>query len=436
MSGLARSAWLVGGLVILTAGSAWWLISQPTSTAPPTLEIRRQDFVQLVSAEGVLKAVRSTPLAAPDRTHGPAKVAWLIDDGVFVEQGELVVRFDPTDHERSLLAGEVALSTAASKMRQTTVKRDATLEDVARDRDLAEYELEMAQSFSAKDTEIFSRIEIIEAEIDEHLAGLRLETAEGRGAIQKLISSSEMALHSIERGQAEIKIQRANQALNALEIRAPHDGIIVFNRDRRGNIKQVGDIVYGRQPIAELPSLEKMHAEVHVLEADAGDLREGARADIVVEAAPEKSFGASITRVDRMPKPQIRGVPVQYFSVVLEFDETDQRVMKPGQRVMARLTLTRLDSVLVVPRHAVFQFEGKHVVYRKKGAEFQPVVVELGPASVGSIVVEKGLEENDFIALVDPSFSQPMLSEASSDPDGAQPPSVPTKNPGAAPEPN
>ena len=83
-------------------------------------------------------------------------------------------------------------------------------------------------------------------EIDERLAGLRLETAEGRGEIQSLISASELELHAIERSQAEIQIQRANQALDALEIRAPHDGIVVFRRDRRGNVKQVGDIVAER----------------------------------------------------------------------------------------------------------------------------------------------------------------------------------------------
>ena len=37
-----------------------------------------------------------------------------------------------------------------------------------------------------------------------------------------------------------IAIDRASKGLDALEIRAPHDGILVYKRDWRGDITRVG----------------------------------------------------------------------------------------------------------------------------------------------------------------------------------------------------
>ena len=56
----------------------------------------------------------------------------------------------------------------------------------------------------------------------------------------------------------------------------------------------------------------------------------------------------------------------------------------------------------MVPRGSVFEREGKKVVWRRDGSRFEPVEIELGPAAVGNVVVEKGLAAGDEIALRDP----------------------------------
>ena len=398
----------------MTRKLLWAAVLTTAACAPrvedvPVHEVRAQRFVQRVTAEGVLEAVRSTPLSAPPRTQGPAKIAWMVEDGVYVKQGDVIVRFDPMEHERQLLEGEVALSTAESKIKQSRVQTESTLNDVERDRRLAEYELDMAQNFSTKDPDIFSRMEIIEAQIDEELAGLKLEHAEGRGRIQEQLAASEMELFGIERTQAEVRIQQANEALDALEVKAPHDGIVVFLRDWRGNTRQVGDVVFSQQPIAELPALDTMKADIHVLEADAGGLEEGKSATLVVEAAAERSFEATIQHVDRMPKPKVRGVPVQYFSVTLRLDVTDPEIMKPGQRVRATLLLSEIEDAFVLPRQAVFDRGSDKIVYRREGGAFEEVAVQLGPSSLGSVVVLDGVAVGDAVALRDPERSHRTL---------------------------
>lgn len=392
----SMAAFAVGAAVV----SLW---SPLGSGDVPVLEIRRERFVHKVSADGTLKAAKSTPLSVPVSIQIPLKIAWMIEDGSPVEAGDLVIRFDSTELEKTLLDGKAALDTADSKIAKTKAEADAKLRNLNRDAGVAKLQLESARKFQSKDEEIFSRNEIIESEIDEKLAAHKLEHFEGAKETQKALSQIDESLLFIERRKANLKIQQAEESLSSLEIRAPHEGIVVFPRDWRGNLPQVGDMTWRGQPLAEIPVLDEMEAEVQVLEADAGGLVVGRPALVVLEAHPDEPINAQIRRVDNVPRPRTRGIPVQYFGVTLELEETDPAVMKPGLRVHATLLLEERLDAIAIPLQAVFEKEAKKVVYRNRTGRFDPVEVVLGPSSFGRVVVETGLEEGDVIALRDPT---------------------------------
>jgi len=189
-------------------------------------------------------------------------------------------------------------------------------------------------------------------------------------------------------------------------VTAPHDGVLILKRNWRGESTRVGDSVWNGQPLAEIPDLSRMEAEVFVLEADAGGLTPGRPATVTVESAPGVSWPAKISRVDSLAKPRILGSPVQYFAVTLALDRTDPQVMKPGQRVQATLFLEQRKGALLVPRQALFDREGRTVVYlrgRRGGSGFAPVEVKLGPSSLGRVVVESGIHRGDVLAMRDPT---------------------------------
>jgi multidrug efflux pump subunit AcrA (membrane-fusion protein) len=162
-------------------------------------------------------------------------------------------------------------------------------------------------------------------------------------------------------------------------------------------------MVHWRRPIAEIPQLAAMKAAVYILEADAGGVRPGIPAEVRLEAHPGESYPGSVRHVAAVAKRRSRYSPVQYFDVEVALEHTDPLKMKPGQRVRATLFLQNLEDVLTVPREAVFHGDdGTRRVYRMSGGDFEPLVVELGAAAMGRVVVESGLEEGDVIALVHP----------------------------------
>jgi HlyD family secretion protein len=368
----------------------------------PMYEVEESTFVHEVSAQGNLRASRSVVIGVPPGVPSPLKIAWTCPDGSAVRKGDVVVRFEPTDFEKRLFDGQDDRASAQAKADKERAL--AALAQRTRERSamLSALELSKAREFQARDPEIFSRNQIIESGIDEELSAARRDYAAEARQIEASVSKNKIQQIAVEQRQAELAIARADKGLNSLELRAPEDGVILFERDWMGTVMKVGDTVWEGKTIASLPVLEQMEAEVFVLEADAGGLKVGKPAHVVLESHTEQSYPATIASIDTLAKRPRNGVPTQYFGVVLAFEKTEPRWMKPGGRVNARLVLDS-QRALSVPRHAVFEREGKNVVYRYREGRFEPVLVQLGATTPGRVVIAAGLNAGDDIALADPS---------------------------------
>jgi HlyD family secretion protein len=403
----------------------------------PMYEVEESTFVHEVSAQGNLRASRSVVVGVPPGVPSPLKIAWTCPDGSAVRKGDVVVRFEPTDFEKRLLDGQDDRASAqakADKERELAALAERTRE---RSATLSALELTKAREFQARDPEIFSRNQIIESGIDEQLSAARRDYAAEARQIEASVSKNKVQQIAVEQRQAELSIARADKGLRSLELRAPEDGVILFERDWMGTVMKVGDTVWEGKTIASLPVLEQMEAEVFVLEADAGGLKVGKPAHVVLESHPDQTYEATIASIDTLAKRPRNGVSTQYFGVILAFEKTradetesgktesgkiesgkiesakiesekidsakiEPRWMKPGGRVTARLVLDS-QRALSVPRHAVFEREGRSVVYRHRDGHFEPVLVQLGATTPGRVVIAAGLNAGDEIALADPS---------------------------------
>lgn len=403
-SRLRLAAAALAAVVVLIAFAAFLPLAHPGADDVPTLKVSPQEFSRRVPAQGNLTAVRATPISVPSGTNGPMKIGWLAPDGSRVKKGDVVIRFDASALEKQLIEAEDDLHETRLKMEKERISGLSEVSRLEKDAAMARVQLEQARQFQKKDEVIFSRSEIIESDIDQQLAQEREKHAQGSKGTHQRLTNTQTALLEIKLRQADAKIQRARQALQALAVTAPYDGVLILKRNWRGEPTRVGDTVWNGQPLAEIPDLSTMAAEVYVLEADAGGLKPGKPATVTVESAPGVSYPARIRRVDALAKPRIPGSPVQYFAVTLELPTTDPRVMKPGQRVQATLNLDESKDALLVPRQAVFDKEGRSVVYRRKaGGGFEPVEVKLGPSTMGRVIIASGVAAGDVLALRDPT---------------------------------
>jgi hypothetical protein len=155
--------------------------------------------------------------------------------------------------------------------------------------------------------------------------------------------------------------------------------------------------------VAELPRLDALEAKVYVLEADAGGLKAGVTATVVVDGRPE-------TRAEG-PRPHRRhagpaahsGRAGAVFRRGARVRRAARREGQAGQRVEATIVLEERAGAITVPRQAVFEADGRSVVYVRRGSRFEPKDVRLGPAGLGRQVIEDGVEPGELVALRDPT---------------------------------
>lgn len=368
-----------------------------------TFRVQSAEFTRRVTAEGTLKAVTATPVTAPHNAAGQLKVGWIANDGTLLHKGDVIVRFDATDFENLLLTGREDRTTASNKLTKAGAEATSTRTNLRRDARLAQGELEAAKRFKFDDAEVFSRYARIEAEVDTDLASNRKRHAEEVLVVRDSLAGVERDLLAIEDRKAGLKIKEAEDGLQALQVIAPHDGILVLSRNWRGDIIRIGDTMWRGQPVGEIPELQSMKAEVFVLEADAAGLAPDQKATVTLESHPGVTFTGKVKTVDKVARPRIPRQPVQYFGVTVELERSDPKLMKPGTRVRSVLEVESQAHAFAIPRQALFEKEGKKLVYRKKDGKFEPVVVTIGSSSAGRVVVTRGLIAGDELALEDPT---------------------------------
>jgi len=368
-----------------------------------TFRVQPLEFTRHVTAEGTLKAVKATPVGTPQNATSAMKVSWVANDGTLLRKGDVIIRFDATDFENLLLTGHEDRTTANNKLTKADAEATSTSKNLRRDAKLAQSELEAAKRFKFDDAEVFSRYARIESEVDQDLAANRKRHAEEVLGVRGNLAGVERDLLAIEDRKAGLKIKEAEDGLQALQVVAPHDGILVLQRNWRGDIIRVGDTMWRGQPIGEIPELQSMKAEVFVLEADAAGLAVGEKATVALESHPGATFTGKVSSVDKVARPRIPRQPVQYFGVTVDLERSDPRLMKPGTRVRAVLEVESQAKVFAIPRQALFEKEGKKLVYRKRDGKFEPAVVTIGSSSAGRVVVTRGIIDGDEIALEDPT---------------------------------
>lgn len=407
----ARRGLAIAAAVVLAAGlAALGLLGSRLDTAVATIELRPGRFVREVEALGSLRATTATPILVPQESGRQQKIAFLAKDGAFVKAGETVLEFDPYDAEREAADGQSDLDAARAKIDKAGAEGRRNQASLGLDRDVAREQLDRAQTFELTDESLYSRHQIIESQLDRELYQTKADVAQRKLQASGKLSSAEQALGEIDASKAQLKVEVAEKGLRSLRIQAPHDGLLLLERNWRGEVPSVGDTLWPGQKVAEVPDLARLEARVFVLEADGAGLAVGQPARFVVEGRPGEAYEARVSRVEPLAKTRDWQSPVKYFETTLSLVKDARGDLKPGQKVRAMLRLDEADGVLQVPRGAVFEKDGKRVVYRWNGAGFEPVEVEASRQSISHLVVAKGLAAGDVIALRDPAAKRALAA--------------------------
>jgi RND family efflux transporter MFP subunit len=174
---------------------------------------------------------------------------------------------------------------------------------------------------------------------------------------------------------------------------------------------RVGDTVQSGRPILDVCAPSEMEIKVRVSEQDRPNLSIGQAATVRADVLPGQTFTARITALSTVAlRSNDQTGPLRQFEVTLRFDRMDPG-LRPGTSVRVVIAGTEVRNVLTIPRQALFQKNGKSVVFARVGDRFEPREVKVTNASESRVAIE-GIAQGTEVALVNPDAAVTAPSSA------------------------
>lgn len=383
---------------------------EPPAPEIPTARVERRDFLRTVRARGELKSAQSVQITAPQTPD--LKIVQLAENGKAIRAGDIVVKFDESAQEDTLILRETNVRQVESEIMQATAQHSITDERNAMEIMQAQYNLERAELEASKQ-EILAEIEAEKAKIDVEISRGELNKAQTNEDASNISQSADLKRLEERRSKALRDLDLSRSYLGSMVLRAPAGGIvhILSNNRAQGSFGtarppfQEGDTVWTGAPIAEIPDLESLRVEFRVEEINRGRVAEAQETRIRVDAVPDAVLAGKVTWLSPIATLVFSRLPPEKnFPAHTSIDEIDDR-LRPGMSATVEIVVQRLPDVLIIPAKASTQIDGKPTVFVKDGASYRRARIEVAASNGSEIVVASGLEENDVIALENPELT-------------------------------
>jgi HlyD family secretion protein len=326
-----------------------------------------------------------------------------------------VMAFDPSDQEDKLSEQKALLLEAQLEIEKLNADAAVQAAKDKVDRLTAQFDVRKGE-LDITGNEMLSAIKARQNELTLEEARRRL--AQLDEDITSRVTSNEAAMAVLieKRKKAQLAMDVAQQQIASMVVRAPIDGVVSVNGNREGQNfgfpgmifpeYREGDNVSSGRPVAEVLDSGQMEFVARVPETERANLAAGLRATLILDGLGGTSLGARVTSVgvggrgggfffNRGPEG-----PVRLVDVALSLD-APMAVPRPGLTAQVRIASEPLKNVLYVPRQAIFDRDGKPVVYVKDGAGFQARAVKVTTRTESAVVISD-LPEGAEIALANP----------------------------------
>ena len=390
-AGLGAAALLLGALVGCATNQAT-TDPAPPAAAPAAESISwRGELRRTFLLTGELEAVTGHGVLVPRTPQWQVNVRWMLDDGSPVEAGAKVVELDTTQVVGDVAQKQIASDTALSELYQKQAEVAVQLADKEFAVEQARTEAEKAKRKARVPEDLMDRRAHQEAQLAADRMRVLHENAVSDLEAYRATSEREIEVLRINLDKAQRDIERAEQALAAMALRAPRGGIfVVGDHPWEGRKIQLGDSVWVGMKIAEVPDLTSMRVRAWLSDVDDGEIALGMPATCTIDAYPEHTVRGRVSEIGVVAhEGQGQGATRRYFDVLIELERADPEIMRPGMSVKVEVETAKLADVVLVPRTSVAVDEqGAHVVLAD-GAT-QPV--EIGACSATACEVRGGLE--------------------------------------------
>jgi HlyD family secretion protein len=399
----------IAGAIVLIAGGGL-VFRRATTPSVPTAEVKRGVFVNYIPVRGSIKALRSIQLAAPS-IAGDLQIVKLVPMGTMVKKGDVVVQFDTTILQTTLDQRRSELKSAGADIDHSRAEAHLVREQQATDLLQARYDVDRAKLDTSKQ-EILSEIDGAETRLKLTDAEQKYKELQQKDISTRNSTDADIESKKGKREKSLFDVHLAERQIASLTLRAPADGMVTIMpnfRARNWNTGgstpdfKEGDRAWSGAVIAQLPDLSTVRVSARVDEGDRGRLKSNLKATVRIDAIADKEFSAAVSEISPLAKPDYSSWPfTKNFDIALQVLDSDSRI-RPGLSASARIAVEEIPDAILVPVEGVFEKDGRSVAYVLHGSSFEERTVEVARRGRTELLIAKGLQPGEKIALKDPT---------------------------------
>jgi len=394
-----------------------WLTScaaQGTATvnsAVPSAAVQQSDVQLRVDATGEIRATRTAMLIAPPIAGGSLQIIRLLKPGSMVNAGDVVVEFDPSQQQYNLEQNRSDFEQAEQEI--VKAKDDAAVQSAEDQTALLKARFDVRQAeLEVSKNELVSAIDaqknvLALNEAKRALAQLQQDIQSHAASGQATIAVDEEKAH-----KAKLAMDQALENIKNMEVHSPIDGLVVIrqNQNAAGGFFfsgmtlpdfEQGDQINPGSTIADVIDMKAMEITAHVSEGDRVNVRSGQAVEVRADALPGAVLRGTVKNVATATGEFFISSASGRSDVTITLDQLDGR-LRPGFTVHLTILGDSLKNALWIPREAVFDKDGKQIVYARDANDFEPRPVQVRYFSEG-IAVIAGLQAGEKVAVLDPT---------------------------------
>ena len=300
-----------------------------------------------------------------------------VEEGQYVEEGQVLLRLDPVSFEANVRNQEAALNVQRMEI-ELVSKQQAELA-----RQLASQEKLLAQGVIKEDSVFNLRSQL-------SIKKTELETAKER------------------LNQSSANLQQAKDQLNKTVIKAPMSGLLASVDIKVGETVITGTTNIVGSDLMTLGDPSVILAELRVDEADIGNIQLGQEAKIFSAAKPNSGLSGRVASIGTSARKLGDGNGLSFQVKVLL--PSQQQALYPGMSCRAEIVVTQSEEQSTVPISALHQRGAEQFVWVLEQGLVTKRLVHVGLSNDTHQVITSGLQAGDKV-VIGPSRAARNLQE-------------------------
>ncbi len=411
-----RPVYYVPAIIILATLLIWSMgRSVVSDDVMITVPVQKGSFLARVMSTGQLQSENATSIEVPSALSGrrlgiyEIQVTDIVEEGTVVDSGDFVASLDHSAVEELMTEAKEELEKALEGYEDAKIDTNINMSNL---RDGL-----LDARVTVEEKKLVVEQSIYESPAVQRQASLDLERAKRdlQQSLRNYDLKKQQATYDVGRAWEEARksrerIEEIDALFEALEVKAPKPGMVIYSYDQFGNKIQAGSTVSRWMPtIAELPDLSSMISRTFINEIDISKVKPGQQAVIGIDAFPAKSFDGHVMSVANIGQVLPDG-DAKVFEVIIKLDNTDSE-LRPAMTTSNVITTDSLADVCFVPLEGVFRNDSLQYVYRRDRGDWVRQIIDTGSENANHVVVEQGLDEEMEIALTAPSKADELEFE-------------------------